>query len=112
MSRSPNRHNKIFIRVEPLPADIIELIRNGTLNEMTDKKGIQKTLRDNGWSSDEAKTWQGPVAIDTVVGAYPSMVELPDGLVYCVYYEEGQGSSIRGVRLRVMTSIRGLRALL
>jgi hypothetical protein len=29
------------------------------------------------------------------------MVELPDGLVYCVYYEEGKGSSIRGVRLRV-----------
>ena len=39
--------------------------------------------------------------IDTVGGAYPSLVELPDGLVYCVYYEEGEGSSIRGVRLRV-----------
>ena len=34
-------------------------------------------------------------------GAYPSLVELPDGLVYCVYYEEGKGSGIRGVRLRV-----------
>jgi hypothetical protein len=29
------------------------------------------------------------------------MVELPDGVVYCVYYEEGKGSGIRGVRLRV-----------
>jgi elongation factor 2 len=56
MSRSPNRHNKIFIKVEPLDPHIVELIRNGTLNEMTDKKGIQKTLRDNGWSSDEAKS--------------------------------------------------------
>jgi hypothetical protein len=53
------------------------------------------------WTSDEAKTWHGPVQIDTVRGAYPSLVELPDGLVYCVYYEEGKGSSIRGVRLRV-----------
>jgi hypothetical protein len=53
------------------------------------------------WSSDDGKTWNGPVKIDTVGGAYPSMVELPDGLVYCVYYEEGKGSSIRGVRLRV-----------
>jgi hypothetical protein len=26
-----------------------------------------------------------------VGGAYPSLVELPDGLVYCVYYEEGKG---------------------
>jgi len=56
MSRSPNRHNKIFMKVEPLDPHIVELIRNGSLNEMTDKKGIQKTLRDNGWSSDEAKS--------------------------------------------------------
>jgi len=53
------------------------------------------------WLSDEQKTWQGPVRIDSVSGAYPSMVELSDGLVYCVYYEEGKGSSIRGVLLRV-----------
>jgi hypothetical protein len=53
------------------------------------------------WTADEGKTWNGPVRIDSVGGAYPSMVELPDGLVYCVYYEEGKGSSIRGVRLRV-----------
>jgi Neuraminidase (sialidase) len=53
------------------------------------------------WSADEGKTWHGPVRIDTVGGAYPSLVELPHGLVYCVYYEEGKGSSIRGVRLRV-----------
>jgi hypothetical protein len=53
------------------------------------------------WSSDDGKTWNGPVKIDTVGGAYPSMVELQDGLVYCVYYEEGKGSSIRGIRLRV-----------
>jgi sialidase-1 len=55
------------------------------------------------WTADEGKTWDGPVRIDTVGGAYPSMVELPDGLVYCVYYEEGKGSSIRAVRLRVDT---------
>jgi Neuraminidase (sialidase) len=53
------------------------------------------------WSKDEGKTWQGPVQIDSVGGAYPSMIELPNGLVYCVYYEEGPGSSIRGVRLKV-----------
>lgn len=55
------------------------------------------------WTGDEGKTWNGPVRIDSVGGAYPSMVELPDGIVYCVYYEEGKGSSIRAVRLRVDT---------
>ena len=53
------------------------------------------------WTSDEGKTWHGPVRIDAVGGAYPSMAELPDGQVYCVYYEEGRGSSIRGIRLQV-----------
>ncbi len=53
------------------------------------------------WSGDDGKTWNGPVIVDTHGGAYPSMVELRDGEVYCVYYEEGAGSSIRGTRLRV-----------
>ncbi len=53
------------------------------------------------WTGDESKTWNGPVQIDTVGGAYPSMLKLPDGLVYFVFYEEGKRSSIRGVRLRI-----------
>ncbi|MBI4604000.1 MAG: exo-alpha-sialidase [Planctomycetes bacterium] len=53
------------------------------------------------WSIDEGKSWQGPLVIDTVGGAYPSCVELPGGEVYVVYYEEGESSSIRCARLRV-----------
>jgi sialidase-1 len=53
------------------------------------------------WSADDGRTWHGPVLIDSVNGAYPSMVELPDHTVLCVYYEEGPGSSIRASRLRV-----------
>ncbi len=56
MSRSPNRHNKIFIRVEPLPADVVELIRTGQLNENTDKKTVAKVLREHGWDADEARS--------------------------------------------------------
>jgi hypothetical protein len=29
------------------------------------------------------------------------MVELPDGTIFCVYYEEGAGSSIRATWFRV-----------
>jgi hypothetical protein len=39
--------------------------------------------------------------IDEVIGAYPSMVNLKDGSVLVVYYEEGAGSSIRSRRFRV-----------
>lgn len=47
--------------------------------------------------------WLSPIRLDSVVGMYPSMVELPDKLVFCVYYEESKGSSNRGLRLRIDT---------
>jgi hypothetical protein len=52
-------------------------------------------------STDLGRTWNGPFVIDSVGGAYPSMVELPDGTILCVYYEEGAGSSIRATWFRV-----------
>jgi len=36
MAKSPNRHNKIFMRVEPLEPEIAEMCRDGTLSEMKD----------------------------------------------------------------------------
>ena len=59
MARSPNRHNKIFIEVEPLEPDVIELIRNGTIGENVEKKAVIKTLRDHGWDPDQARNFQG-----------------------------------------------------
>lgn len=53
------------------------------------------------WSTDLGRTWTGPLVIDPVVGGYPSLVELPDGRVFMVYYTEGAGSDIRGVYLDV-----------
>ncbi len=52
------------------------------------------------YSLDECQTWSGNVPVDDVIGAYPSMVNLDDGSVLIVYYEEGEGSSIRAKRLR------------
>ena len=56
------------------------------------------------YSLDECKTWSDNVPVDTVGGAYPSMVNLKDGTVLIVYYEEGGGSSIRAKRLRATQS--------
>jgi hypothetical protein len=55
-------------------------------------------------SRDDAKSWQGPIEIDAVGGAYPSTVELKDHTVLVVYYEEGDGSAIRAARFRVTPS--------
>lgn len=52
------------------------------------------------YSLDDGATWSDNVPVDEVGGAYPSMVNLRDGSVLIVYYEEGTGSSIRARRLR------------
>ena len=52
-------------------------------------------------SRDEGKTWQGPYQIDSTGGAYASTVELKDGSVLVVYYEEGAGSAIRARRFKL-----------
>ena len=55
MSKSPNRHNKIFMAVEPLEEEIAEMIRTGQLGELKDKKETAKILREKGWEPDMAK---------------------------------------------------------
>ncbi len=55
MSKSPNRHNKIFMRVEPLGEDIIEMIKTGHIKEDMDKKEMAKILRAKGWEADQAE---------------------------------------------------------
>jgi len=52
-------------------------------------------------SRDECKTWAGPYPIDTVGGAYPATVELKDGSILVIYYEEGQSSAVRVRRFKV-----------
>jgi sialidase-1 len=52
------------------------------------------------YSRDEGRSWFGPVQVDDFIGAYPSMVNLKDGSVLVVYYEEGNRSGIRARRFR------------
>nr|WP_269459694.1 MULTISPECIES: elongation factor EF-2 [Candidatus Nitrosocaldus] len=61
MAKSPNRHNKVYVRVEPLSSDVIDMLVTGKINENMDKKQIASLLREKGWDADEAK---GIVAIE------------------------------------------------
>jgi elongation factor 2 len=56
MSKSPNKHNKIFLRVEALPDDILDMIRTGKLKEDMDQKEMAKLLREKGWDANEARS--------------------------------------------------------
>lgn len=73
MARSPNRHNKIFMRVEPLKEQVIDLIRKGQLSENIDRKTIAKVLREQGWDAEEARNVvtideRGNILVDATKG--------------------------------------------
>jgi len=53
--KSPNKHNKVYISVEPLGDEIIDLIRKGEIGEYMDRASMAKVLRERGWEPDEAK---------------------------------------------------------
>jgi hypothetical protein len=53
-------------------------------------------------SRDDGESWSEAHLVDPVIGAYPSLVNLRDGSVLVVYYEEGSQSNIRARRFRVV----------
>ncbi len=61
MAKSPNKHNKVYIRIEPLSEDVIEMLVTGRINENMDRKQIANILREKGWNADESR---GVVAIE------------------------------------------------
>jgi len=55
MSKSPNRHNKIFMKVEPLEPEIAHMLRTGEISDMKDKKVVADLLKKAGWDTDTIK---------------------------------------------------------
>jgi elongation factor 2 len=71
--KSPNKHNRIYLQVEPLEPEIIELIRKGEIFEEMDRKQVAKILRDHGWDADMARNvWcidpRGNILVDMTKG--------------------------------------------
>jgi len=55
MSKSPNRHNKIFMKVEPLEPEIAHMLRTGEISDLKDKKVVADLLKGAGWDTDTIK---------------------------------------------------------
>ncbi len=56
MAKSPNKHSRFWIQVEPLDQNVIDLMEKGSLFEAMGNKRINTTLREEaGWSAHEAK---------------------------------------------------------
>ncbi|MFZ0514669.1 MAG: elongation factor EF-2 [Candidatus Nitrosopolaris sp.] len=106
MSKSPNKHNKIFMRVEPLGEDIIELIKTRHIREDMDKKEMAKVLREKGWSADEARNVaavdvSGNVLLDETKGVQfiqESMDSIKSGFEDVLYSGPIAHETVRGVK--------------
>jgi elongation factor 2 len=58
-SRSPNRHNRLRISVEPLTPDVVTMIVKGKIWDGMDRAELARTLRNHEWPSNEARgVWQ------------------------------------------------------
>jgi elongation factor 2 len=106
MSKSPNKHNKIFMRVEPLGEDIIDLIRTRQIREDMDKKEMTKILREKGWSADEARNVaaldvSGNILLDETKGVQfiqESMDSIRSGFEDVLYSGPIAHETVRGVK--------------
>jgi len=56
MAKSPNKHNRFWIQVEPLEETVMEMIENGEITEYMGRKQIGTILRDKAkWPTEEAR---------------------------------------------------------
>ncbi len=108
--KSPNKHNKLYISVEPLNEETIKLIQQGVISEDMDARERAKILRDQaGWEYDEARRiW----AIDENYNI------LIDKTVGVQHLREVKDTIIQGFRLAMregplaMEPVRGVKVIL
>jgi elongation factor 2 len=77
MAKSPNRHNKFWIELEPLEEDVVKLAEEGEIGVKMSPRQVGEVLREKaGWSADEAKNvW----ALDEY---YNILMNTTKGIVY------------------------------
>jgi len=70
--KSPNKHNRFYIMVEPLPSEVIRLFKEGEVDMKMDKKERRRLLVEAGLSKEEAagvqEYYEGNVFCDVTKG--------------------------------------------
>uniref|UniRef100_A0A7C4JL67 Elongation factor 2 n=1 Tax=Staphylothermus marinus TaxID=2280 RepID=A0A7C4JL67_STAMA len=108
--KSPNKHNKVYVSVEPLDEKTISLISNGIVTDDMDARERAKILREEaGWDSEEAKRiW----CVDENINVF---VDLTTGVQYL---REVRDTLIQGFKLAMregplaMEPVRGVKVIL
>jgi len=55
MAKSPNKHSRFWVQIEPLDETVIKMIEKGDLAEQMGRKRIGTVLKEAGWPTGEAR---------------------------------------------------------
>ncbi len=110
--KSPNKHNKFYIVVEPLEKSVLEAIKNGDIREGRVKKkdkDVWKELYEAGMDKEEAKNvkdiYQGNVFVDNTKGEV-HMIEIMETVLDAFEQVMREGplarEPVQGVKVSLM----------
>lgn len=114
LSKSPNKHNRIYVKAEPIDEEVSLDIENGTINPRDDFKARARVLADkHGWEvTDARKIWcfgpdgNGPNLVVDQTKAVQYLNEIKDSVVAAFQWatKEGPvfGENVRSVRVNIL----------
>ncbi|WEJ95628.1 translation elongation factor 2 [Yamadazyma tenuis] len=114
LSKSPNKHNRIYVKAQALDEEVSVDIENGTVNPRDDFKARARILADkHGWDvTDARKIWcfgpdgNGPNLVVDQTKAVQYLNEIKDSVVAAFQWatKEGPifGENLRSVRVNIL----------
>jgi elongation factor 2 len=106
--KSPNKHNRFLISVEPLEPEVIKAIEERKITMQQDRKERAKILRELGWDADAAKNVLAIVGTNVIVDVTKGtqyMREVEDYIIqgFTQVAEEGpvMREPLRGVKVLI-----------
>jgi len=114
LAKSPNKHNRIYLKAEPMEEEVSQGIEDGKLGPKADIKERAKLLRDkHSWSDNDArKIWcWGPeteganVVVDVTQGVQ-YLIEIKEHVTSAFQWATKEGplceENMRGIRFNLM----------
>jgi len=114
LSKSPNKHNRLFMKAEPLPEELVKDIEDKVVSPKDDPKVRAKKLCDDyGWDQNDAKKiWcfgpeaEGANVVVDVSKGVQYLNEIKDSAVAAFSWATKEGvlcnENMRGIRFNVM----------
>jgi elongation factor 2 len=114
LSKSPNKHNRLYMKAEPMTEELSQEIDAGTVNSKDDAKVRARHLADkHGWDVTEArKIWcfgpdtSGPNILFDGTKGVAYLNEIKDSVVAAFQWATKEGAlceeNMRGIRFRLL----------